>query len=388
MTGKRWPLGVGYFFFSIFFIASSGALLGFGSGKGKPLAHLIEGGESLTFGSRLKVKICGVTTNSPLVEPISLYMNNHQIAMAEMAYSIHHTNWEVSFVLEYTEKNRDAWREISKTGSGGGADVFLAVAGAKGDRIVITRPNVITNAATNGIFGKIELMSTGTATNKTEEVSKVNGRMDFNRSSGMLIFALVYLVFCIVLALRTSVLRVPVRRGSRKTVSRRPYSLARVQWFVWLYVISCAFIVLWWQTGSTDVIRDSVVYLFLLSGGTAVAAASMTTFSKKTQNSLDSNASEDRDVGNEGKEMRQTPEKSLQGLITSRGLLRDIVMDGNELCLHRLQMVLWTAIGVAIVVIEVIQNNTFPDFSTPLLALMGAGSAGYLGSKFQEAGKS
>ncbi|HPH03773.1 MAG TPA: hypothetical protein PK297_12540 [Spirochaetota bacterium] len=387
MTGERWSLGLIVSVFAICFIASSGALFGFGSAKGKPLAHLIEGGESLTFGSRLKVKICGVATNSALVEPISLYMNNHQIAMAEMAYSIHYTNWEVSFVLEYTEKNRDAWREISKTGSGGGADVFLAVAGANGDRIVITRPNVITNVATNGTYGKIELMSTGTAIKTTKEFIKVNGRMDFNRSSEMLIFALAYLAFFVVLALRTSVLRVPTRRGIRKTVSKQPFSLARVQWFVWLYVISCAFVVLWWQTGSTEVIRDSVVYLFLLSGGTAVAAASMTTFSKKNQNSSHDNFSQGGNTDNENKEMRQTPEKSLQGLVSSKGLLRDIVMDGNELCLHRLQMVLWTAIGVAIVVIDVVQNNTFPDFSTPLLALMGAGSAGYLGSKLQEAGK-
>jgi hypothetical protein len=62
----------------------------------------------------------------------------------------------------------------------------------------------------------------------------------------------------------------------------------------------------------------------------------------------------------------------------------DLLNDGAQLGLHRIQMVLWTATLGTIFLVSVIKDLVMPEFDSTLLTLMGISSGTYLGFKFPE----
>jgi hypothetical protein len=71
-------------------------------------------------------------------------------------------------------------------------------------------------------------------------------------------------------------------------------------------------------------------------------------------------------------------------LQSSGNILKDIVTDANgDYNIHRVQIVIWTAILGLIFIYEVIVNFKFPEFDETLLTLQGISSATFLGLKAQ-----
>ena len=63
----------------------------------------------------------------------------------------------------------------------------------------------------------------------------------------------------------------------------------------------------------------------------------------------------------------------------SESFLQDVLSDSNGVSFHRFQMVLWTVLLGIIFVVSVYDNLAMPQFSGPLLTLMGISSGTYLG---------
>ena len=68
----------------------------------------------------------------------------------------------------------------------------------------------------------------------------------------------------------------------------------------------------------------------------------------------------------------------------STGFLNDILSDGNGVALHRLQIVVWTAILGVVFFAEIYRSIRLPTFDSNLLILMGISGVTYAGFKMQE----
>lgn len=68
----------------------------------------------------------------------------------------------------------------------------------------------------------------------------------------------------------------------------------------------------------------------------------------------------------------------------SQGWYKDLMTDVNAPALHRQQVFVWTLVLGVVFVIGTYRELSMPEFSSTLLALMGATSAGYLGFKYPE----
>ena len=73
-----------------------------------------------------------------------------------------------------------------------------------------------------------------------------------------------------------------------------------------------------------------------------------------------------------------------QALVRSLPFFQDLLGTDDGDSLHRLQMMLWTAILGAIFVITVWQELAMPEFSNEVLALMGLSGGTYVGFKLSD----
>jgi hypothetical protein len=142
------------------------------------------------------------------------------------------------------------------------------------------------------------------------------------------------------------------------------YSLARVQMAFWLYLITAAFIFIWLVTGDYNgVLTSQALTLLGISGTTALMAISV-----------------DKPAVPAAPADQAAPAVPA----ATAGFWNDILNDGGGVALHRLQIVVWTAILGVVFFAEIYRSFRLPAFDSNLLILMGISGVTYAGFKMQE----
>jgi hypothetical protein len=133
-----------------------------------------------------------------------------------------------------------------------------------------------------------------------------------------------------------------------------PFSLGRVQIAWWLVLTIGGFLFIWLLSGQWHgVVTTGTMALIGISATTGVAA-------------------------------RLIDDPAAAGAPKSRNFWLDIVSDGSNPAVHRLQLIAWTILLGGIFAWTVIWTFAFPDFDSNLLLLAGIASGTYLGFKFKE----
>jgi hypothetical protein len=140
----------------------------------------------------------------------------------------------------------------------------------------------------------------------------------------------------------------PVPAAAAKPV---PFSLARVQFAWWLFLVIGGYLYVWLVTGQfIGVVTAGVLTLMGISGVSGLAA----------------------------QVIDPTPNTN-----PSQGFLRDIMSENNTFVLQRVQMAAWTLILGVIFLWTTLTSFSFPNFDTNLLVLAGIVNGVYLGFKFK-----
>jgi uncharacterized RDD family membrane protein YckC len=156
-------------------------------------------------------------------------------------------------------------------------------------------------------------------------------------------FLCITLAGVLVLGRKTSLLR---------DYSGGPFSLARTQMAVWTWLLLNAYFFLFIMTWDPAVdIPTSIVGLLGISSTTYLAAVLV-------------------DQNNTAK-------------APSQGFWKDIC-GGNDLELHRLQIIAWTVVLSFVFVVRIFTKLSIPDFNPTLLGLLGMSAGTYVGFKFPE----
>jgi len=188
---------------------------------------------------------------------------------------------------------------------------------------------------------------------------------------------------------------------------RSPFSLGLVQMAFWFCLSLAAYIYICLMTRQVHVPMGSVLGLLGISATTGLAAV----FVDKQKNAAtEALVAERAALSARIKELSaaQAPPGSpadvdllqkknrlaqVEALLaqapsdtpaTSKGFLRDILSDGENISFHRFQMVVWTLVLGIIFAWSVYRNMTMPEFDASLLTLMGISSGTYVGFKFPE----
>ena len=131
-----------------------------------------------------------------------------------------------------------------------------------------------------------------------------------------------------------------------------PFSLARVQFAWWLFLVIGGYLYVWLVTGQfIGVVTTGVLALMGISGVSGLAA----------------------------QVIDPTPNPN-----ASQGFLRDIMSENNTFVLQRVQMAAWTLILGVIFLWTALTSFSFPNFDPNLLVLAGIVNGVYLGFKFKQ----
>jgi len=185
-------------------------------------------------------------------------------------------------------------------------------------------------------------------------------------------------------------------RDAQAEGTPKPFSLARCQMAWWFFLVIAAYVFLWLVLGDLDTITGSVLTLMGVGSGTALGAAMIDGGKKAGEEQAE--AEVDAAKAMTPATATATPEaqarlataqaklENVKGAVKqgSRGVLADILSDGNGYSFHRFQIAVWTLILGIIFVVSVWKSLAMPEFSDTLLGLMGISSGTYLGFKFPE----
>jgi hypothetical protein len=134
------------------------------------------------------------------------------------------------------------------------------------------------------------------------------------------------------------------------------YSLARVQMAFWLYLVTAGFLCIWLVTGDYNgVLTSQSLTLLGISATTGVMAIAV-------------------------------KDQTLPA--ASDGFWMDLLGDNESVAVHRLQIVVWTAILGVIFFKEIYESFRLPTFDSNLLILMGISGGTYVGFKINETKRS
>lgn len=167
------------------------------------------------------------------------------------------------------------------------------------------------------------------------------------------LLVLVSIPLFLVFARFTDILR---ERGPRPPQGNgKRYSLSRVQTAFWFFLVLLAYVCLWLITGDFNTLTPSVL---ALTGINALAAVTTPVMRPKDKAAL-SGISTEPDVDCAANEN------------ASRGFFRDMLSNASGYSFHRFQMAAWNVVFGIIFIRSVYHNLVMPNFSTPLLLLMG-----------------
>lgn len=165
------------------------------------------------------------------------------------------------------------------------------------------------------------------------------------------------LTLLVVLATRTDILRDP--RPSVGQGEYRPYDLGRVQTAFWFFIISSSYVWIWLITGDLESLTPAAFGLMAINAATVLGP---------------------RLIDLTGTETGQTmvARESLLNGLPAKGFFTDILSDAYGYSFHRFQMVLWTLLLGVMFLYFVYDNFAMPNFTRPLLGLMGISSGTYV----------
>ena len=170
-----------------------------------------------------------------------------------------------------------------------------------------------------------------------------------------MVLAAVFAVFIVTLCRRTSI----IRSGSKSVPPKqRPFSLSLFQMVFWFFLVIVAYVFVWLINDELDTITESVLALIGIGAATAIGATMI--------------------------DKSKTDKQPAAADYPSRGFIKDVLSDADDISLHRFQMFVWTLVLGVIFVASVYKNLSMPEFSTTLLGLMGISSGTYLGFKVPE----
>ncbi len=230
----------------------------------------------------------------------------------------------------------------------------------------------------------------------------------------MIGLAILYLIIYIAIAYSTNLLReTPLPEYQDENI-KMPYSLAKVQWFIWLFFITLSFLFIFGITGATNLLPLSMLILMGISTGTAVSGLSISLNKKsKLQGQIDKLKRRSLALAAEKGKLNERllkKENDLKAKIEleykerelieiegklkslrqaakprrSKWFIPDILSDANGISIYRTQFLIWTAVILIVFITSVIKDWSIPNLSDELLGLMGISSAGYLGMKIPE----
>ena len=166
----------------------------------------------------------------------------------------------------------------------------------------------------------------------------------------------IMLVIIVLLSIKTGMIR-----DDMKLIN--PFSLARTQLAFWTFIIMGSYILIWLMTGDTPSLTGSVTTLLAISAaGTAGAV-----------------------IVDRGNPVPTAPKVTPPGvLLKIKEFFVDILTETQGVSMHRLQIVIFTAIIGGVFVQDVIHHLSMPQFDASTLWLMGISTAGYVGLKQTE----
>ncbi|MCX6245526.1 MAG: hypothetical protein NTU98_12600 [Bacteroidetes bacterium] len=135
-----------------------------------------------------------------------------------------------------------------------------------------------------------------------------------------------------------------------------PFSLGLTQLCFWTVVIASSYFYIWIVTEELIPISSKTLILLGISMATT-AGSKLIDFKKKDTDFIQAR---------------------------SGGFFSDISSDSIGYSVHRVQMILWTAILGIIFIKKVVSEQQMPELDDSLLALMGISSAGFVGLKTME----
>lgn len=302
----------------------------------------------------------------------------------------------LEFTLERTEKSKQAWLPLLGSPTSAVRNVSLSVGYEDKGQIVAADPN-------SPPILKLRVFHLGWFVACTIGVA-------------------VLLALFVWLARSSDILRDSTVVGLSAD-QRRPYSLARFQMAVWLFLVMAAFLFIYLITGDYNTITQEVLVLIGIGTGTALGAAAVDVSKRNAANrekeKQDGLAAEAATLtrqiqaiqgGLQAAPQLASPFKELTvklaetnareaetamsvhrasstGFIQdpSNTFLLDLLSDANGVTFHRFQMFAWTVVLAFLFCVGVYKNLAMPEFGTTLLALMGISSGTYLGFKIPEA---
>jgi hypothetical protein len=203
---------------------------------------------------------------------------------------------------------------------------------------------------------------------------------------------LLVLAALVVLAFGSGALRDP----GPGPAAQRPYSLARVQIALWTALVALAVIWHYLATGQLTAIPDSVAALMGLStftlgaatvidAGKARSVASAATLTPGGGSGVSAVlAAAGAPLPTVTPPARSAPGSTPAAPPISENFLLDILTDRNGVSMHRLQMVIWTAILAGVFLDAVVRRLFLPELAPGYLAITGVSSAGYALLKIPE----
>jgi hypothetical protein len=154
----------------------------------------------------------------------------------------------------------------------------------------------------------------------------------------------------ILVSMQTGTLRVSVPEGDPLITdwTKSPWSASRVVFAWWLAICTGCYLFLWAMKAQMDVLSGSAPLLLGINGGTLLASSFV------------------------GSGRKSVP---------SRSFLEDIVSEGGEAEISRLQMLIWNGVLGVVFIWQSLSDWQMPTFDSYLTTLLGISSTAYVGYK-------
>ncbi|HYH36921.1 MAG TPA: hypothetical protein VD860_01760 [Azospirillum sp.] len=190
---------------------------------------------------------------------------------------------------------------------------------------------------------------------------------------------------------------------------RPAFSLSRMQFLWWLFIVTMCFMVIVTLTGRTDTISNDTLVLLGIVGGTSLLAVTQDQRKAPDENVKRANLAADyQQIAAAAAPAPAAPAadgaapasavpvnvapaaaltlSELEHDVhnASRNFFDDLLTDANGLSVHRLQMLIWTVVLGMVFLVKTMRTMGMPDLDDNLLVLMGISSGTYFGFKINE----
>lgn len=179
------------------------------------------------------------------------------------------------------------------------------------------------------------------------------------------------MIFLAGVSLQTGVLRETVPLASDVITDWRtsPWSTSRVVFAWWLAICTASYLFLWAMQGSMNVLSGSAPLLLGINGG-ALLAATWVSDSKRKKAQAQTEAGDAPDPG-----------AADAAPIASRGFLTDLISEGRDAEVSKLQMLVWNGILGVVFLWQTLSDWEMPTFNEHLMTLLGISATAYVGYK-------